>query len=214
MDDTRERFLTAIVERLGAGRIVELHLFSPIRQGVMETGVAVVATLPDLEPASAEEQAQWRAQEEAGKSVGEESEAVVLAVTPADAPDTPAPVPPNPTLPVPADPTVPVPLHSPAPVPVHFESQLASDPVDVDATETPAESRHVVFTAGYRLTRKGVDRGKWFFELTATADAPLATVDTVVRGVMHRSKDLTESERFSGDQLRALLAEPAWRTAQ
>ena len=80
------------------------------------------------------------------------------------------------------------------------------------AVETPAESRHVVFTAGYRLTRKGPDRGKWFFELAATADAPLATVDMVVRGVMHRSKDLTESERLSGDQLRALLAQPAWRT--
>lgn len=130
MDDTRERFLTAIVDRLGAGRIVELHLFSPIRQGVMETGVAVVAALPD---------------------------------------------------------------------------SGAGD-------ETPADSRHVVFTAGYRLTRKGPDRGKWSFELAATADAPLATVDTVVRGVMHRSRDLTESERLSGDQLRAILARPAWRT--
>jgi len=222
MDDTRERFLTAIVARLGAERIVELHLFSPIRQGVMETGVAVVATLPDLEPASAGEQAQWRAQEEAGKSVGEESEAVVLDVTPLDASDPPAPVPPNSTVPVPPDATVPLPvnstvplpLHSTAPVPLHFESQAASEPVDIAATETPAESRHVVFTAGYRLTRKGVDRGKWFFELAATADAPLATVDMVVRGVMHRYKDLTESERFSGDQLRALLAEPAWRTAR
>ena len=48
MDDTRERFLQAIVGRLGVERIVELHLFSPIRQGVMETGVAVVAALPDL----------------------------------------------------------------------------------------------------------------------------------------------------------------------
>jgi hypothetical protein len=50
MNDTRERFLNAIVDRLGAERIVELHLFSPIRQGAMETGVAVVAALPDLEP--------------------------------------------------------------------------------------------------------------------------------------------------------------------
>jgi len=125
MDDTRARFLSAIAGQLGAERIVELHLFSPIRQGAMETGVAVVAALPD---------------------------------------------------------------------------------------ESVADARHVVFTARYRLTRKGVDRGQWAFELAATADAPLATVDMVVRGVMHRARDLTESERFSGEQVRALLAEPAWRT--
>lgn len=140
MDDTRTRFLSAIVAQLGAERIVEVHLFSPLRQGVMETGVAVVAALPDL------------------------------------------------------------------------ESQAPTDPVDIAAVDTPAESRHVVFTARYRLTRKGVDRGRWAFELAATADAPLATVDTVVRGVLHRSRDLTDTERLSGDQLRAALAEPAWRT--
>ncbi len=84
----------------------------------------------------------------------------------------------------------------------------------VPAIETPAASRHVVFTANYRLTRKGADRGRWAFELTATADAPLATVDMVVRGVLLRAKDLTESERLNGEQLRALLAEPAWRTTR
>jgi hypothetical protein len=152
MNDTRERFLNAIVDRLGAGRIVELHLFSPIRQGAMETGVAVVAALPDLEP-----------DVEPG-----DAEALDAAVT---------------------------------------------EEV-VTAIETPAESRHVVFTASYRLTRKGADRGKWLFELVATADAPLATVDTVVRGVMLRSRDLTETERLSGEQLRAILAEPAWRTTR
>ncbi|MEK6612406.1 MAG: hypothetical protein AABZ29_06465 [Gemmatimonadota bacterium] len=192
MDDTRERFLTAIVDRLGAERIVELHLFSPIRQGVMETGVAVVAALPDLPSAeaeaqrSAEAEAQWSAGEEAGAG---ETDAEVIAVSSAD---TEAP-----PVPVPVDATVPTPLHATVPVPLHVES---------------SSPRHVVFTAGYRLTRKGPDRGKWSFELAATADAPLATVDMVVRGVMHRSKDLTESERLSGDQLRALLAQPAWRT--
>jgi hypothetical protein len=69
-----------------------------------------------------------------------------------------------------------------------------------------------VFTARYRLTRKGPDRGKWLFECAATADAPLATVDAVARGVTLRSKDLTESERFTGEQLKQLLEDPAWRT--
>ena len=126
MDETRARFLSAIAQRLGADRIVELHLFTPIRQGVLETGVAVVAVTPEQD--------------------GEEN------------------------------------------------------------------ARHVVFTARYRLTRKGPDRGKWLFECAATADAPLATVDAVARGVTLRSKDLTECERFSGEQLKQLLEDPAWRT--
>ncbi|MEK7239064.1 MAG: hypothetical protein AAB224_00620 [Gemmatimonadota bacterium] len=217
MDDTRERFLQAIVGRLGVERIVELHLFSPIRQGVMETGVAVVAALPDLPGAEAQRSAEAEAQWSAGEGVrAEVSEAAVLSVSPPDAvagavteavageEALPAPVPLNSTLPLP--------VHSTVLLPLDFETRTPGEPEDVEVVETPAESRHVVFTAGYRLTRKGPDRGKWSFELAATADAPLATVDMVVRGVMHRSRDLTESERLSGDQLRALLAQPAWRT--
>ena len=139
MDDTRARFLTAIAGRLGADRIVELHLFSPIRQGVVETGVAVVAVTPGGEGEGS------GCGEGEGKDSGE------------------------------------------------------------------GEVRLVVFTARYRLTRKGPDRGKWLFECGATADAPLATVDAVARGVTQRSKDLTETERLSGDQLRTLLQDPAWR---
>lgn len=180
MDDTRERFLTAIVGRLGAERIVELHLFSPIRQGVMETGVAVVAALPDLEP-----QVDSGAEEQAERGAAEGQGEVVDAVT-SEATTEPSP----------------------------YLDATPAEPVDLPSVETPAESRYVVFTASYRLTRKGADRGKWSFELAATADAPLATVDTVVRGVMQRSKDLTESERLSGEQLRAILAEPAWRTTR
>src|SRR3972149_5989228 len=127
MDDTRARFLTAIAGRLGADRIVELHLFSPIRQGGGLAGGAEGAGCGEGE----------------GKDSGE------------------------------------------------------------------GEVRLVVFTARYRLTRKGPDRGKWLFECGATADAPLATVDAVARGVTQRSKDLTETERLSGDQLRTLLQDPS-----
>lgn len=191
MDDTRARFLTAIAGRLGADRIVELHLFSPIRQGVLETGVAVVAVTPGEENGGAQEQwgAEAQAQWGAGDPVGAEAEGeggageeVMTEST--DSPYSSDPV--RPTAPVdptaPADPTVPVPA-----------------------------DRLVVFTARYRLTRKGPDRGKWLFECGATADAPLATVDAVARGVTQRSKDLTETERLSGDQLRTLLRDPAWR---
>jgi len=194
MDETRERFLTAIVGRLGAERIVELHLFSPLRSGVMETGVAVVAVLPDLSgaEAGAERGAGAAAESTAEAGAGEaqvedaqteDTEILAERVT-ADSPE-------------------------PSP---YLDTNVPAAEETVVGVETPAESRHVVFTALYRLTRKGPDRGKWFFEVTAQADAPLATVDTVVRGVMHRSKDLTETERLSGEQLRSLLAEPAWRT--
>lgn len=49
MNDTTRRFLTAVVERIPAGgRIVELRLFPAIRQGGVESGVAVVAVeLPE-----------------------------------------------------------------------------------------------------------------------------------------------------------------------
>ena len=142
MDDTRARFLAAIADRLGPDRIVELHLFSALRQGALETGVAVVAAEPRVE-----------------------------------------------------EPVV---------------GETASDPA------TPAEhaaGRLEVFTARYRLTRKGPDRGKWLFEIAATADAPLPTVDAVARGVTLRSKDLTETERLTGEQLRALLDPSAGRTS-
>jgi hypothetical protein len=185
MDDTRARFLTAIAGRLGADRIVELHLFSPIRQGVVETGVAVVAVTPGGDEAEAE----WGAGEQAQWGAGEAE----LAESPISQHPTVPPdptIPEHPTVPVPLDPTVPVPEHPTVPVPA---------------------DRLVVFTARYHLTRKGSDRGKWLFECEATADAPLATVDAVARGVTQRSKDLTETERFSGDQLRTLLQDPAWR---
>lgn len=159
MDDSRARFLSAISQRLGADRIVELHLFSPIRQGVLETGVAVIAT------AGEEEAAECGEGQESGEGMGDE-----VATT------------------------------------------LVEDAAEAPSSSHTLPLRLVVHTARYRLTRKGPDRGKWLFECAATADAPLATVDAVARGVTLRSKDLTESERFTGEQLKQLLEDPAWRT--
>ena len=45
-DETRARFLTAIAAQLPVERIAEVHLFPAIRQGGMESGVAVVAVEP------------------------------------------------------------------------------------------------------------------------------------------------------------------------
>jgi hypothetical protein len=130
LNETGERFLKAILERVPAERIVEIHLFPPIRQGQIETGVAVVAA-------------------------------------------TPAP-------------TLELPLHA---------------------------ARIEVHTAWYRLTRKGAERGKWEIEVKTQADAPLETVETVVRGVQERAGEAIEPLRLTGHELIAQLNEPAWQTS-
>jgi len=70
--------------------------------------------------------------------------------------------------------------------------------------------RLTVFTARYRLTRKGADRGKWEFDVVADADAPLVTVDSVVRGVQRRAGDNEEPERLTAEGVRAALDGPSW----
>jgi hypothetical protein len=125
-DETRERFLAAVAERLTPDTIAEAHVFPPIRQGGIESGVAVIA--------------------------------------------------------------------------VSHSSVAGGE----DAAEY-ASPRLTVYTAKYRLTLKGPDRGKWEFALQAEADAPLLTVDKVVRGVQQRSGDAEDPLRLSGDEFRALL---------
>ena len=84
---------------------------------------------------------------------------------------------------------------------------------DVSFARTRANRlvRHTVFTARYRLTRKGADRGKWEFEVVADADAPLGTVDMVVRGVQRRAGDDEEPERLTAEGVRAALDGQAWQ---
>ena len=120
--ETRERFLQAITAQVAADRIAEVHLFAPIRQGGVESGIAVVAAIP-------------------------------------------------------------------------FEGPDLAD----------REPRFVVYTARYRLVLKGPDRGKWETNIVAEADAPLVTVDAVVRGVQRRAGDLDDPTRLDGDELRATL---------
>lgn len=73
----------------------------------------------------------------------------------------------------------------------------------------PQRARHVVYTARYRHTVKGTDRGRWAVEVVAEGDAPLVTVEEVVRGVVRRSGEAFQPERISGEQLRALVPAPA-----
>lgn len=148
--ETRERFIVAIAEQVPADRIAEIHFFNPIKQGGLESGVAVIAlTKPDC----------------------------------------------------PAEPTA------------NESSELPlEDGSTADAPE-PAAPKHVVLTAHYRLTLKGIERGKWQVTVVEEADAPLITVETVVRGVQRRAGDLDEPERMDGDAVREVLAAAAARTA-
>lgn len=78
-----------------------------------------------------------------------------------------------------------------------------------DAIESTAVSRHIVYSARYRLVLKGPERGRWEATVTAEADAPLAAVEAVVRGVLRRAGEDEEPERLTGETFRqALVAEP------
>lgn len=152
-DETREKFLAAVAERLTPDTIAEAHVFPPIRQGGVESGVAVIAV--NHGPLTSAEGAAEDHSLTGGEAAAE---------------------------------------YAPAAVNVS----------DTAAAEN-GSTRLTVYTAKYRLTLKGPDRGKWEFALQADADAPLLTVDKVVRGVRQRSGDAEEPVRLSGDEFRALL---------
>jgi hypothetical protein len=145
LTETRERFLLAITSKVPAERIAEIHFFQPIKQGGVESGVAVAAAWPEQ------------------------------------------PVPPVPAEPV--EPTEPADLAA-----AHAE--------DSEGPASVRSSRHVVYMARYRHTLKGIDRGKWETNVVAEADAPLVTVDAVVRGVQRRSGDVDDATRMDGDEVR------------
>ncbi|MGQ0715078.1 MAG: hypothetical protein ACT4PJ_15365 [Gemmatimonadaceae bacterium] len=63
-------------------------------------------------------------------------------------------------------------------------------------------SRHTVYSAHYRLVLKGPERGRFETEVTAEADAPLAAVEAVVRGVLRRAGEDDEPERLTGERFR------------
>ncbi len=179
-DDVRARFLTGIAAQLPVERVKELHLFGAIRQGGTESGVAVVAV--------------------------EREEPLTLDVDGGFVPPQAV-----------ADAA---PVESGLEQVVHDqladESRLVGDEADDpavlahDALEParmppPSAARYTVYTARYRQTLKGSDRGKWEISVIEEADAPLLTVDAVVRGVSRRSGDADETIRISGDEFRASL---------
>jgi hypothetical protein len=150
LTETRERFLLAIVDKVPAERIAEIHFFSPIKQGGIESGVAVVAA--------------WTG--DSGLGTGDSGVGTASGLEPRD-----------PAL------------------------RASSPQSRVPSPQSPV--RPVVYTARYRLTLKGPDRGKWESSVVAEAEAPLVTVDAVVRGVQRRAGDVEDPTRMEGDDVRA-----------
>jgi hypothetical protein len=193
MTDTRERFLREITTHVSADRIAELHLFRPLRRGATETGIAVIAA----------ERTGAHPVFDAAAALPVADETIHAAV---------------------ADPVADEAIDAGASDPVADEA-IDADAIDAEAADAIADSpyadapaeeiahpeRLTVFTARYRLTVKGAERGKWEFDVVADADAPLTTVDTVVRGVQRRAGDEEEPERLTADGVRAALDGQSWR---
>ena len=189
-DETRARFLAAIAAQLPVERIAEVHLFPAIRQGGMESGVAVVAVeLRDAEPAAkadtlapevrADDVIDYRAE-----STSESREVDAIEVGAEGG------------------------LVEAVEEVIADDAQCVTE-VEPEPPVARAPRRYTVFSARYRHTLKGPDRGKWETSVTEEADAPLLTVDLVVRGVQRRSGDVDEIIRLSGDEVRATIPAPA-----
>ena len=200
MTETQQRFLRAIAERVPAEQVVEVHLFPAIRQGGVETGVAVVAEDPRKrapEPVAVTVEANGTAEVLAAHHGEPESQTVAAAVdvAEADAPDVDV---------VEADAVEP----DGAEPDVSDIEAAALEPDDERDRAEPPLSRFTIHTARYRLTLKGVDRGKWEVDVVAEADAPLDAVEAVVRGVQRRSGEGAEPDRLSTEAFREALDAP------
>jgi len=198
MTETQQRFLRAIAERVPSEQVVEVHLFPPIRQGGVETGVAVVAedprkrapesvpltvevngtvevvTAQQVQHGHDEPQAAAAAVEVAEIDVAEEEVAELDVVEPD----------------------------------VSEVESTATERDDESNAAEPPLSRLTIHTARYRLTLKGVDRGKWEVDVVAEADAPLDAVEAVIRGVQRRSGEGADPDRLTTDAFREALDAP------
>ena len=191
-DETRARFLAAIAKQIPADKVIEVHLFPGIRQGGTESGVAVVAVERELAPSLDVDGGYVPPADVAEAAAVETPAAVVVHDQLADETSFVADETAEDGSPY-ADETLP--------------PEVAEEFEEKEFVPAPA-SRYIVYSARYRLTLKGLDRGKWEVSVTEEADAPLLTIDAVVRGVQRRSGDVDETIRLSGDEFRAALPAP------
>ena len=178
VSEVTERFLRAIIVKVPLERIEELHLFAPLRQGGVETGIAVVAARAPLQPIVEAEEPELAPEPQETLALEEDESDEIEAkddVLPAEASDD---------------------------EPVVYPCE------DADSVEPPPVERHTVYTARYRLVIKGPERGRWESDVVAEADAPLLTVETVVRGVQRRAGEESEILLFSDRQIARALRMP------
>lgn len=174
VSEITERFLKVVLAHVPLGRIEELHLFAPLRQGGVETGIAVIAArvpLVVVEPPAAPELPFH-------DDIGEVAEVAEVAKVVTDE------------------------------IVAEEEIVVDADDVAVIATTPVPRLRHTVYTARYRLVQKGPERGKWEADVVAEAEAPLITVDLVVRGVQRRAGEESEIVRYSAPQLARAVRVP------
>jgi hypothetical protein len=186
MTETQERFLRAILERVGLVDVVQMHLFPSIRRGTVETGVAVLAV---EERASAAPDAAVQVSDGV-EQLGDET---VIAEDSSTIRDDGV---------ITGDDSVVT--GDDAPVDDAAAESLGGEPASEDlAASTP---RLRILTASYRHTIKGIDRGKWVVDVNDEAIAPLDAVEAVLRGVRHRSAEPADPELVSADVLADLHA--------
>ena len=94
-----------------------------------------------------------------------------------------------------------------APIPASDPGSEGQRPVEAGP---PQPARFSILTARFRLTVKGPDRGKWEFNLVHDADAPLETIEPVVRGVARRVGEAGEPDLLSPAAFHKAVSEPWW----
>ena len=229
MTETQERFLRAVLTRVPLASVVEMHLFPPIRRGTLETGVAVIATALPPEPllVIAESDDEAATAPDAGWPVeSRDADAIRSDVVDPDnaMPDTSgvsvnaALIETETTGDVATDAGIDAGIdadsnsdHGARTMPsVDIGEALmevdGSDGVEPPVVRSIPSPRMRIFTASYRHTIKGVDRGKWTFDVHEEADAPLTAVELVLRGVRHRSTEAADPEQVSHEAMTALSA--------
>jgi len=217
VSEVTERFLRAVIATVPVELIEELHLFSPLRQGTVETGIAVLAArvpLAAMEESSAEPELPFVEEaSEAGERVEtRDVEALAVEALAVQALDVGAPEAAAPELEVVADAGDDDEDVSVVEQPLVEASADESDEADAVSEEPAVKAerpvRHTVYTARYRYVIKGPERGKWESNIKDEADAPLITVETVVRGVQRRAGEESEIVRYSGAQIARALRIP------
>lgn len=197
VSEVAERFLRAVIASVPLDQIEELHLFSPLRQGTLETGIAVFAArvpVAVVEPVA--EEATVETDPELALEDAEEVDAVLdVAADEADEAESMADDV--------ADEVV---------AEILAEEIVAEEIVTDEVIDAPTPKvrpvRHTVYTARYRYVIKGPERGKWESNIKAEAEAPLITVETVVRGVQRRAGEDSEIVRYTAAQIARALRVP------